>query len=102
MPDSKKFDYEALMKELNFDYDNLRFMTYHILKKHFWGHSELWDEMEDEGKIVFLDCLRSYEKEKNFIAYLYISLLRRFRDMIAEKYGMKNSKTFLGQKYGRR
>lgn len=102
MPDFKKTDYEAIMSELNFDYDNLRFMTYHILKKHFWGHRELWDEMEDEGKIVFLDCLRNHAKKRSFIAYLYISLLHRFRDMVAKKYGMKDSRTFLGRKNGRR
>ncbi len=101
MPDSKKFDYETLMKELNFNFDNLKFMTYHILKKHFYGHSELWDEMEDEGKIVFLDCLRGHEKDKNFIAYLYASLLHRFRDMVAKKHGMKKHQTFERQKYGR-
>ena len=90
-------NYEKVMSELNFSYNNLKFMTYHILKKHFWGHRELWDEMEDEGKIIFLDCLKGYEKDKNFTAYLYISLLRRFKDMVAEKNRMKSFRTFSEQ-----
>ena len=91
-------NYEKVMSELNFSYNDLKFMTYHILKKHFWGHRELWDEMEDESKMVFLDCLMNHEKVKSFAPYLHVSLLRRFKDMVAEKNRMKSFRTFLKQK----
>lgn len=78
----KKVDYEAMMREMNFGYDDFNRLTNFVLRRHFWGDRELWDEMRDEAKIVFLNCLLRRDRNREFIPYFYGALVNVFRDMV--------------------
>ena len=80
-------NYEKVMSELNFSYNDFEDLVEKILKTKFKRVSHYWDEFRSEAPLVFLNCLKCYKEDKEkgeFRTYLYRSLVMRFLDMYAQ------------------